>query len=76
MARPPCTFGSASSIDASRCRCYQRSRVMWRDLSELRNVNPSAVSAAIVAHKEVAHRQERALFFQLPLSAGTCSLRA
>jgi len=55
--------------------CYSRSRAMWKDVSVARGNlgNGDAAAAAITAHKQAGHRiQQRAVFFQVSTSGGSC----
>ncbi len=52
--------------------CYSRSRAMWKDVSVARNLNGDPAAAAITAHRQAGHRQQRAVFFQVSTSGGSC----
>ena len=52
--------------------CYSRSRAMWKDVSVARNLNGEPTAAAITAHKQAGHREQRAVFFQVSAAGGTC----
>jgi hypothetical protein len=45
---------------------------MWKDVSVARNLNGEPTAAAITAHKQAGHREQRAVFFQVSAAGGTC----